>query len=348
MILRRVIGHFRKQETANEKGRRMTMKLLVAMLAALAGVAGGPVAAAEDVPRQSGFAAAPGGPVWYEIMGAGDGVPLLVLHGGPGGTSCGLQVLAPLGRERRVIRYDQLGSGRSGRPDDPSLWNRDRFVRELDAVRRELGLTEIHLLGHSWGGALAAYYVLETGGEGVRSLILSSPLISTGKWIEDADALRSQLPPDVQAVLSGHEAAGTTDSAAYQEATKEFYDRHVTRGEPVERFECPDAPGNPVIYNQMWGPTEFYATGSLRDFDLTPRLGKIRIPTLFIAGEYDEARPETTAAFAKAVPGARVEVIPDVGHASSSRAPDRYRLIVESFIEGVEAAGAPGREETEK
>lgn len=295
-------------------------------------------ARAGDVPRESGFVTAPGGPVWYEIMGEGDGVPLLVLHGGPGGTSCGLQVLAPLGDDRRVIRYDQLGSGRSGRPADPSLWMRDRFVQELDAVRRDLGLREIHLLGHSWGGALAALYVVETGGAGVRSLILSSPLISTAKWIEDANTLRSQLPPDVQAVLAEHEAAGTTDSAAYQDASKTFYDRHVTRGEAVEKFECPDAPWNPLIYNQMWGPTEFYATGSLRDFDLTAELDKIRIPTLFIAGEFDEARPDTISAFASAVPSARIEVIPNVGHASSSRAPDQYRGIVRAFIESVEAA----------
>lgn len=293
----------------------------------------------------SGFIDAPGGPVWYEVMGGGDGATLVTLHGGPGSGSCAFQAFAPLGDERAVIRYDQLGTGRSGRPTDTSLWNRDRFVAELDALRDQLGLKEIHLLGHSWGGSLAAYYVLQTGGEGVKSLILSSPLISTPRWIEDANLLRAQLPAEVRAVLDAHERAGTTQSREYKKASDVFYERHVFRGEPVEDYQCPDAPWNPVIYEQMWGPTEFYATGSLKDFDLTNRLGDIDMPTLFITGEFDEARPETVAGFAARVPGARLEVIPGVGHASYTRAPDQYRRIVREFIGGVERAAENGADE---
>lgn len=296
----------------------------------------GAAANGDEIARQSGFVAVPGGPVWYEIMGGGDGVPLLALHGGPGGTSCGNQVLAPLGDERPVIRYDQLGTGRSGRPDDRTLWQRDRFVEALDVLRRDLGLKEMHLYGHSWGGSLAAYYVLEKGGEGIKSLILSSPLISTPQWIEDANFLRAQLPEEIQAVLDEHERAGTTDSEAYEAASDEFYARHVSRGDAVEKFDCSDAPWNSAIYLQMWGPTEFYATGSLRDFDLTARLPDIDVPTLFITGEFDEARPQTVAKFAAAVPGARFEVIAGVGHASASRAPELYRQIVGEFIKDVE------------
>lgn len=302
----------------------LTLILLVTLLA--------DTATGDVSRRESGFVDVPGGPVWYEVMGAGEGVPLLVLHGGPGGTSCGAQLLAPLGDERPVIRYDQLGSGRSGRPSDTSLWQRDRFVAELDTLRDQLGLHEIHLQGHSWGGALAAYYVLESGTEGVRSLTLSSPLISTERWIADANLLRSQLPADVQAVLAEHEAAGTTDSKAYREAEAVFYDRHVTRGEAVEKPSCGDSVRNGQIYRQMWGPSEFYATGSLLDFDVSPRLGDIDIPTLFITGEYDEARPETIREFAAAVPGSEVVVIPGVAHASLSRAPMEYRAVLRSFL----------------
>ena len=318
--------------------KSMTARAIVTCMAALFACA---AVAAEDLPRQSGFVEVPGGPVWYEVAGGGEGIPLLALHGGPGGTSCGLQVLGPLGEERAVIRYDQLGSGRSGRPKDRSLWQRDRFVQALDALRDALGLEEVHLLGHSWGGALAAYYVLETGGQGVRSLILSSPLISTKRWIADANHLRAQLPQEVRAVLDEHEQAGTTGSEAYREASEAFYDRYVRRGAPVERYDCPAAPWNPVIYNLMWGPTEFHATGSLRNFDLTPRLGDIAVPTLFIAGEFDEARPDTLAEFAAAVPGARLEVIAGVAHASASRAPELYRSIVRSFIREIESRAGP-------
>jgi len=339
MIARKSIeGAARGKGSVNSLVKSAFFGAAAFLLAGCATFAGG-------APARTGFIAAPGGPVWYEIMGGGDGVPLVALHGGPGGTSCSLQALAPLGDERAVIRYDQLGTGRSGRPTDTSLWNRDRFVAELDALRAELGVKEMHLYGHSWGGALAAYYYLQTGGKGVKSLILSSPLISTPKWIEDANLLRAQLPADVQAVLDENERAGTTDSAAYQAATREFYARHVSRGAAAENFDCDDAPGNSLIYNQMWGPTEFYATGSLKDFDLTERLGEIRAPTLFIAGEFDEARPQTVAGFAARVPGARFEMIPGVGHASLTRAPDLYRRIVRDFIDEAERAAG---EEPEK
>ena len=126
-----------------------------------------------------GFVDVPGGPVWYRIAGGGDGIPLLALHGGPGDTSCGYARLEPLGHARAVVRYDQLGSGRSGRPTDRSLWQLPRFIEALHTIRKELGLQQMHLLGHSWGGALAAAYVLDKGTEGIVSLTLSSPLLST-------------------------------------------------------------------------------------------------------------------------------------------------------------------------
>jgi proline iminopeptidase len=323
--------------TAARPGFLQYLSRISSFILVLAAVLGASAASADQNARRSGFVQVAGGPLWYEIAGDANGVPLLTLHGGPGGTSCGLQLLYPLSDERPVIRYDQLGSGRSGRPKDSSLWNRDRFVEALHTLRQELGLERMHLQGHSWGGALAAYYVLEKGTEGIVSLTLSSPLISTPLWIRDANALRATLDPEVQAVLDKHEADGSVEHPDYIAATEVFYSQFLSRGEPEEEASCPDAPRNSVIYNQMWGPTEFYATGSLQDFDLTARLGEIDVPTLFVTGEFDEARPETVKAFADAVPGARFEVIPGVGHASISREPVMYRQLLRGFMHDAEA-----------
>lgn len=328
--------------------RRVATSLILALITAIGASSGiGRAGAAEppgaswNGPLRSGFVEVPGGPVWYEVAGEG-GIPLLLLHGGPGGSSCGYQLLYPLADERAVIRYDQLGTGRSGRPADRSLWQRDRFVEALHTLRRELGLERLHLAGHSWGGALAAYYVLEKGTDGIVSLTLSSPLISTPVWIRDANTLRATLDPAVQAALELHEAAGTTDHEDYLAATEVFYEQFVRRGEPVESVACDESPRSTLIYNQMWGPTEFHATGSLRDFDLTPRLGEIDVPTLFVTGEFDEARPATIRNFAEAVPGARFAVIPGVGHASISRAPQAYRSLLREFLHQAEAAHEGG------
>ena len=284
-----------------------------------------------------GFISVPGGPVWYKVAGTGPGIPLLVLHGGPGGRICGYSRLDALGNERPVVRYDQLGSCRSGRPDDLSLWTVARFVEELHVVRQELGLKQMHLLGHSWGGALAAAYVLEKGTDGIVSVILSSPLLSTPLWIEDANYLRRLLPADVQQTLTAHEEAGTTDSEEYQAASEVFYKRHVFGGERSESpAECDGAPSGQFAYEFMWGPTEFHATGTLIDFDLTDRLHEIDVPVLFIAGQFDEARPERVAEFQKLIPGSKLTIILDAAHSTLSRKPAEYRNVVESFLDSVE------------
>lgn len=308
---------------------------LLAVLTAL--VCSGGVPAAELAPGQ-GFIEVPGGPVWYKVVGDGPGLPLLVLHGGPGGTSCGYARLESLGSERPVIRYDQLGSGRSGRPDDPSLWTVDRFVEELHVLRSELGLQRMHLLGHSWGGALAAAYVIQKGSQGIASLVLSSPLLNTAKWVEDANLLRSELPAEVQRTLKDNETAGTTDSDAYREASRLFYERHVWGGERGKSPpECDGAPMNRFIYEYMWGPTEFRATGTLVDFDVTNRLHEIDVPVLFVAGQYDEARPETLAEFQQRIPGAELMIILDAAHGTLSRKPVEYMNMIETFFDSIEA-----------
>ena len=284
-----------------------------------------------------GFIDVPGGPVWYRVTGSGPGIPVLALHGGPGGRSCGFSLLEPLGDQRPIVRYDQLGTGRSGRPDDLSLWTVERYVEELHVLRQKLGLKQMHLLGHSWGASLAAAYVLEKGSNGIASVTLSSPLLSTPLWVKDANIQRAQLPEDVQQTLIEHEKAGTTDSKEYLAAAEVYYERHMYAGErPEPLAPCKGAPRSQVVYEFMWGPEEFYATGTLIDFDVTDRLHEIDVPVLFMTGQFDEARPETVAGFQKLIPGSQFTVIEDAGHATLSKHPEKYRMILENFLKSVE------------
>lgn len=293
---------------------------------------------AQNLETGSGFIQVQGGPVWYEISGNGTATPIVMLHGGPGGTSCAFSNLSSIGDGRSIIRYDQLGSGRSGRPDDMSLWQVDRFIEELHTIRMELGLEKMHLLGHSWGGSLAAAYILDKGTEGIASLILSSPLISTPLWIEDANYLRSLLPEEIQITLDTHEQAGTLNSDEYQAATDEFYRRHVFGGDPIPPPEnCLGVTSNTEIYEYMWGPTEFYANGTLTDFDVSDRLHEIDVPVLFIAGEFDEARPERMMQFQQLIPGSQLMIIEDAAHASYRKKPEDYAAALQVFLEAVES-----------
>jgi len=294
-------------------------------------------ATADTMPSQEGMIDVPGGKVWYRKIGNGPGVPLLALHGGPGGVSCRFEVLAPLAADRPVIFYDQLGSGRSEHPSDTALWRVPRFVQEVDAVRRALKLDRIHLLGHSWGGALAAEYMIAARPTGVESVIFSSPLISTPRWIADADSLRAQLPDSVQRVLDEHERAGTIDSEAYRVATDTFYGRHVRRLPVANEPRCDGVASNDTIYRQMWGPTEFRSTGSLRTWSRAADMYEIRQPSLFITGEFDEARPTTLEEFRRTMRDAELVVVPGAAHAAMREKPAEYIAAVRAFLARVEA-----------
>ena len=278
----------------------------------------------------------PGGRAWTGTYGHGTGTPLLVLHGGPGMPSYYLEPLTALAGPRPVVLYDQLGCGRSDRPEDPSLWTVERAVAEVDAVRQALGLHAVHVLGHSWGGFLALASTRQHG-DGVASLVLSSPLVSVAGWMADAQELLAGLPAPVREAIERHEATGTFDEPAYVEATEEFYRRHFCTLHPrppeLERTfeEVGQGP-----YHSMWGPSEFTQTGTLRGADLTPTLPGLGVPTLWIGGSRDEVSPARLTGFAELASG-RVEVIEDGSHCVHLEQTSRYLAVVESFLGAVDA-----------
>jgi len=279
----------------------------------------------------------PGGRIWYRIVGSGTKTPLLVLHGGPGMSSAYLSPLAALADERPVIFYDQLGAGRSDRPTDSTLWTVDRFVQEIPRIRQALGLREVHLYGHSWGTILAVEYLL-TQPQGVRSVILSSPAISIPMWIRDSDTLRATMPDSIQGAIDRHERDGTTQDPEYQAGMMAYYARYLARRTPWSAdIDSTFAQMNPRIYGLMQGPSEFTITGTLKNYDRTAELGKIHTPTLFVCGEYDEARPPTVARYSSLVPGSRLEIIPNAGHLTMQDEPQRHAAVVRTFLHEVES-----------
>lgn len=97
--------------------------------------------------------------IWISDAGQDDGVPLLLLHGGPGVPHDHFEPLVEALRERRrVIVYDQLGCGLSDKPQDESLWTVEHYLAELQEIVRKLKLKDFAILGQSWGGMLALEY----------------------------------------------------------------------------------------------------------------------------------------------------------------------------------------------
>lgn len=284
--------------------------------------------------------------VWYRICGERDEpgrLPLLCLHGGPGISHDYLEPLAELASNgRRVIFYDQLGNGRSDHPHGRSLWTVQLFLDELATVRRALGLERLHLLGQSWGGMLALEHALTKPG-GIASLILADSLASVPQWISEANRLRAALPAAVRNTLTEHEASGTTDAAAYQEAMMVFYRRHVCRLDPwpaclLRSFEALER--NPEVYRTMWGASEFHAAGILKTWDIIARLGEIDVPTLVLAGRYDEATSLVTETLCRGIPGSECVMFENSAHMPHLEEPQRYMSLLDDFLQRVETTGS--------
>lgn len=276
---------------------------------------------------------------WYRIVGEREEpgkLPLLCLHGGPGACHDYLETFdAMADTGRRVIYYDQLGCGNSSIPvKNPALWTIQLYVEEVDVVRRALGLERIHLLGQSWGGMLAMEYML-TQPKGVASLTIASSPASIPQWVEEANRLRSQLPPEVQATLLKHENAGTTDSQEYQDAMAVFYHRHVCRIVPYPEMvqrTFDKLAQNPEVYYTMNGPSEFHVIGTIKDWDIRHRLGEIKAPTLVTSGRYDEATPAIAETVHKGIPGSTWVLFENSSHSSHVEEAERYMQVLGAFI----------------
>jgi L-proline amide hydrolase len=279
---------------------------------------------------------------WYQIVGEGEEpghLPLLCLHGGPGGTHDYMESMAALANGgRRVIFYDQLGCGHSQLPGpNPDMWTVDLFVEEVDVIRDALGLDELHILGQSWGGMLGMEYAL-TQPSGVASLLVCDSPASMEQWGSEADRLRHDLPPDIQAILLKHEQAGTTDDPEYVAACDEYYNRHVCRvphtAGVARSFE--QLPNE--VYLTMNGPSEFHCIGTLRTWNIIDRLGEITIPTLVISGRYDEATPLIAATIHESIPGSQWVLFEESSHMPHEEEPERFHQVVGEFL----AAHDPG------
>ena len=279
-----------------------------------------------------GYIEVTGGQIWYKIVGEGDGVPLLLLHGGPGFPSEYLDPLGALADERPVVFYDQLGCGRSDRPIDARLWRLDRFVEEVGRVREALSLSRVHILGQSWGTMLAVDYALTQPG-GLVSLILASPALSIRRWTQDARRLPSELPEDSLATLDAHEREGFTSCPEYRAALIDFYRRYICRMRPSQAsLERSFAGANQAVYQAMWGPTEFNVTGVLSTYERADRLPEITVPALFTCGRFDEATPDATAWYHSLLPGSKIRVFEKSAHQAHLEEPTQYVELVRAFL----------------
>ncbi len=274
------------------------------------------------------------GKTHYTRKGRSGLTPIIWLHGGPGGMHQPDSNVFRLAADRQVYCYTQLGSGKSSKTTK-KLWKIETFVAELSYLIDAWHLWEFHLMGGSWGTTLALEYYLRKRGKGVKSLVFQSPLFSTRDWKTDGRRLIKGLPARTRRIIETCHDIGATDSAVYKKAMGEYYDKHVYRNKP-KKEKRPVNPNGEAIYEYMWGPAEFEPTGTLRGYTRVADLSKIKVPTLVICGQHDEATPETGIRYANKIPGCAFAEIRDASHVIWKEKPASILGVIKPFLKDVD------------
>ena len=288
------------------------------------------------------------GETWCRVVGEGDRTPIVLLHGGPGYNSEYLRRFENFAKTgRTVIRYDQIGSGRSVVNDEhyrPGVFTVELFRRELSRLREELGLDEVILIGQSWGVMLALEHAIE-GAPGIRGLVLMSGPASIEEWTAETLRLRDELPAEVRETLAREEAAGRVGSPAFKEAYAVWERTHVLRmdepppweAEGLEIFEH-----DMRVYDLTTGGAEFPTEGTtfeLADWDIRPMLGNLSAPTLLLSGRYDEATPAVMSTLCRGIAGSEWHILEESSHSCHMEEEALTMLLVADFLARIEGEG---------
>jgi len=279
--------------------------------------------------------------VWTKRFGNNPKMKVLLLNGGPGSTheyfECMESFLPAEGIE--FIYYDQLGCGNSDNPKDTAMWSLPRYVEEVEQVRQALNLSKdnFYLLGHSWGGILAAEYALKYQ-QHLKGLVISNMMMSIPAYNKYAsDVLAPQLKPEVLAEIRAIEAKKDFSNPRYMELLQpNFYAEHLCRVPLPEPAERSFAKMNQSLYVTMQGPSEFGASGKLVNWDRTKDLPRLTVPVLSIGGQHDTMDPAHMAWIATQVKQGASLICPQGSHMSLYDDQQTYFTGLIKFLKSVD------------
>ncbi|MFH7019184.1 proline iminopeptidase-family hydrolase [Flavobacterium sp. FlaQc-47] len=281
--------------------------------------------------------------VWTKRFGNNPKIKILLLHGGPAMTHEYMECFETFFQREgfEFYEYDQLGSYYSDQPKDSSLWKTERFVEEVEQVRKAIGAdnSNFYVLGNSWGGILAMEYALKYQ-QNLKGLLVSNMVASAPDYGEYADkVLSKQMKPEILAEIRSLETKKDFNNPRYMELLiPNFYHKHLCRLK-----EWPDGLNraskhvNGEIYTMMQGPSEFGISGRLAKWDIKNRLHELSIPTLMIGAKYDTMDPKAMQEQSKLVQKGRFLYCPNGSHLAMWDDQEVFMKGVIQFIKDVDS-----------
>jgi proline iminopeptidase len=290
-----------------------------------------------QAPVREGFIKADDGvQLYYRILGTGS-EPVVLIHGGPGLTSDYLaDDLVPMARNHSLLVYDQRGIGRSTLVRDSTALAAQRYVEDLEAIRKHLGLQQLTLLGHSWGAAPAALYAMQYP-ERVRRMILVGTIPAERSALVSAfqamAAARDSTTLRRMAELSRIRQANPADPTACREYYHLWFTPFFGNAEARQRMKGNVCAGSPAsLENKQY--VDRFTFASLGSWDWLTSLKTTAVPTLIIHGELDPLPIESARQWAAAMPNARLLELRGIGHFPYVEAPEAFFAAVDRFLEG--------------
>ena len=272
--------------------------------------------------------------VCYDSANLENKYTIFLLNGGPGLPCNYLRDphIKLIKKGFRIFTYDQLGCGKSSKPTNSTLWNINRYVEEVEYVRKEFNLGKIILLGHSWGGWLGIEYAIKYQNN-IEKLILENTCGDMPHMISELERLRGNLGSETLKMMMKHEAEGTLDHEEYQAAITILNYRHVCRLDvwPQSIYDSLDD-WNMDVYGTMQGPNEFLYTGNLKNWNRIDEMSKITTPTLITVGMHDELTPACSMKMHDALPNSNLKVFKNSSHMPFYEEPENYFMELEKFL----------------
>lgn len=299
------------------------------------------------------------GQVFYHIYGKdAPGIPLIFMHGGPGGNGACFFKQTALAKEHPVIIYNQLGSAGSDFAENitsadqvKSILTIEHFVNEAQEVVDYFGFDQFVIVGRSWGTMLAVEYAAAKQPEGLKGIVLDGPFLNVDQWCSDAERLIKSLPEyDVEgtmmdgsqmwSVVQECEQSGDFFNDSRYEVINGIYSDNFFSRVPDANDGSPTEPavktvGDIDVYNYMWGPSEFSCTGVLKGHDSTALLASINVPVLYICGEYDSGTFEAATAYNAKTNNGEICVLPGCAHNASRERPVEFNAVISAFADRV-------------
>jgi len=285
---------------------------------------------------QEGYVDAGGGVrLFYRMLGAGPDT-LIMIHGGPGFTmDYFLEDLAPLAKHHALLFYDQRGSGKSTLSNDSISLDAQRFVEDVEAIRKHFGIGHLKLLGHSWGTAVVALYSIRYP-EYLTQMIIVGALPLQGYQLTEAfkeleakrDSSTLKRMRELRAARLADPGNSELCKAYYTLWFQPFFGNH----NKTIRSKGDFCVGTLESRRNKMLSVDKFTMASLGQWDWRSSLSQVKVPALVIHGTMDPLPTSGAKAWASVLPNSELVLLDGVGHFPYLEEPDRFFEKVNEFL----------------